>query len=234
MANRTTRRIMMDTQALQSDEMKSLRIYYVSSDETLYKGTALMFGPAGSVYEDLPIVLDITFPADYPFTNPTVLFRTTDGKTRFHPNLYVEGKVCLSILGTWQGPSWTSVMTLKTVLLSIMGLLDDEPLLHEPGYADMKGKQKSKDYTSYVEHASLQYIVRTIESIAKHQVTYPLQLFQDILTTHLATLYTRTCARILLRAEDPPYVWAHTVYSMSGTSAYKELLARLHAVKIDA
>jgi hypothetical protein len=25
---------------------------------------------------------------------------------RFNPNLYINGKVCLSLLGTWSGPSW--------------------------------------------------------------------------------------------------------------------------------
>ena len=36
-----------------------------------------------------------------------VQFLTTGGGTvRFNPNLYHCGKVCLSLLGTWSGPSW--------------------------------------------------------------------------------------------------------------------------------
>ncbi len=36
-----------------------------------------------------------------------VQFLTTGGGTvRFNPNLYNCGKVCLSLLGTWSGPSW--------------------------------------------------------------------------------------------------------------------------------
>lgn len=31
---------------------------------------------------------------------------TGSGSVRFNPNLYQCGKVCLSLLGTWQGPSW--------------------------------------------------------------------------------------------------------------------------------
>jgi hypothetical protein len=38
---------------------------------------------------------------------PQVQFLTTGGGTvRFNPNLYNCGKVCLSLLGTWAGPSW--------------------------------------------------------------------------------------------------------------------------------
>lgn len=36
-----------------------------------------------------------------------VKFLTTGGGcVRFNPNLYVCGKVCLSLLGTWSGPAW--------------------------------------------------------------------------------------------------------------------------------
>jgi hypothetical protein len=35
---------------------------------------------------------------------PQVSFKTTGGGSiRFNPNLYAEGKVCLSLLGTWSG-----------------------------------------------------------------------------------------------------------------------------------
>lgn len=53
------------------------------------------------------------FPEDYPSVAPHIQFLTTNsGKTRFNPNLYADGKVCLSILGTWRGESgeqWSSV-----------------------------------------------------------------------------------------------------------------------------
>jgi hypothetical protein len=44
---------------------------------------------------------------DYPQKPPKVQFLTTGGGTvRFNPNLYESGRVCLSLLGTWDGPSW--------------------------------------------------------------------------------------------------------------------------------
>eukprot|EP00961_Rhodomonas_salina_P096479 1297777-Rhodomonas_salina.3 len=36
-----------------------------------------------------------------------MLFLTTArGSVRFSPNLYQDGKVCLSLLGTFEGPRW--------------------------------------------------------------------------------------------------------------------------------
>lgn len=60
-------------------------------------------------------------PADYPETPPMVKMTTTGGgRVRFNPNLYADGKVCLSLLGTWSGPSWDpKVSTLLQVLVSI-------------------------------------------------------------------------------------------------------------------
>ena len=56
----------------------------------------------GGVYE-----FDILFPVKapgYPSVPPKVKFRTTGaGSVRFNPNLYNDGKVCLSLLGTWDG-----------------------------------------------------------------------------------------------------------------------------------
>ena len=41
----------------------------------------------------------------YPEVPPKVQLITTGmGAVRFNPNLYNCGKVCLSLLGTWQGP----------------------------------------------------------------------------------------------------------------------------------
>ena len=40
---------------------------------------------------------------------------------------YASGKVCLSILGTWAGPSWSPTQSLGSVLLSIQSLLHATP-----------------------------------------------------------------------------------------------------------
>jgi len=217
------RRITADITTLNSKEAKSLNLYYSPDETNINKGTALLFGPEGTIYQDLPILLEIEFPSNYPFSSPKVKFITGDGKTRFHPNLYVEGKVCLSILGTWQGPSWTSVMTLQSVLLSIMGLLDEEPLLHEPGYTTYKGKPMSKQYSEFVEHSSLRYIVNMLDKHSRGTLTGPITLFDDTITEFAPKIYKNTLARLEKFNTQPEQTWTGVAYGMSGTSTYKTL-----------
>lgn len=63
-----------------------------------------------------------------------VKFLTTGGgRCRFNPNLYNCGKVCLSLLGTWSGPSWdpaTSTL-LQVRLAPVCDPLDVALTIHE-------------------------------------------------------------------------------------------------------
>lgn len=230
MSSKSNRRIMMDIQNIHGDDMESLRIFYKEDLTNIYKGLALIFGPEGTIYEDLPVILEIEFPKDYPFTNPKVTFMTSDGLTRFHPNLYQNGKVCLSILGTWSGPSWTSVMTLKTVLLSIMGLLDNEPLLHEPAYSALKGCQNSKEYSSFVEHASLRYIVDSLERFANKKAIPIQKVFEEEFAIHAINIYKRTHERLKKLAEKPTTTWNIKPYKITDVSIYPKLLQKIEAI----
>jgi hypothetical protein len=58
--------------------------------------------------------------------------------------LYVSGKVCLSILNTWDGEPWTGCQTISSILLSICSLLTNDSLLYEPGI--------TKEYNDYVKY----------------------------------------------------------------------------------
>ena len=78
---------------------------------------------------------EIEFGNEYPIRSPIVRHLTTRGcpDVRLHPNLYGNGKVCLSILGTWEGEPWSPSMNLMTILMSIQSLLCKDPLTCEPG-----------------------------------------------------------------------------------------------------
>ncbi|KAI6119391.1 ubiquitin conjugating enzyme family protein [Pisolithus croceorrhizus] len=108
---------------------------------------ALIIGPEGTPYQDGCFLFDIFLGPTYNHTPPSVKYMTTNGgKYRFNPNLYADGKVCLSLLGTWSGPGWISGRsTLLQVLVSIQSMiLCDEPYLNEPGWANAGGTSQSK------------------------------------------------------------------------------------------
>ena len=56
-------------------------------------------------------------PDDYPLSPPKFDFMTTNGIIRFNPNLYCNGKVCISMINTWSGPGWIPTYTLDKVFL---------------------------------------------------------------------------------------------------------------------
>lgn len=61
---------------------------------------ALITGPFDTPYEGGFYYFLIRCPPDYPIRPPRVKLMTTGGgQVRFNPNLYRNGKVCLSILG---------------------------------------------------------------------------------------------------------------------------------------
>jgi baculoviral IAP repeat-containing protein 6 len=65
---------------------------------------AIITGPEGTPYEGGCFVFDLFFPEGYPNVPPLMVLQTTgEGRQRFNPNLYADGKVCLSLLGTWHG-----------------------------------------------------------------------------------------------------------------------------------
>jgi len=127
----TAKRLIKDIKQIQSDPIEG--IYYIHDDKDMLKGKALIMGPENTPYEGGYYLFKFVFPTDFPFSPPKVSYHTNDGITRMHPNLYKNGKVCLSVLNTWNGEAWTSCQTITSVLLVLQSILTTNPLLHEPG-----------------------------------------------------------------------------------------------------
>ncbi|KAG8774535.1 hypothetical protein FRC16_005064 [Serendipita sp. 398] len=141
---------------------------------------ALITGPEGTPYENGCYMFDIFLGASYNHTPPLVKYLTTNNGTyRFNPNLYAEGKVCLSLLGTWDGPGWISgKSTLLQVLISIQSMiLCEEPYLNEPGWASQAGTPASKAYSANVRRM-------VVNTAMLGNLKNPPEPFQDVVKTH--------------------------------------------------
>jgi len=120
---------------------------------------ALIIGPPDTPYDGAMLHFRLKVPPDYPLKPPQVKFLSTDGGTlRIHPQLYADGKVCLSILGTWHGPKWSAILSLRNVLLSIQSLLNEEPLRCEPGLEDAPSEAVERANV-FVAHESARVLV---------------------------------------------------------------------------
>ena len=130
----TIKRLTKDIREMIKNPLDQDGIYYKHDESNMLQGYAFINGPNDSQYIGGNYFFKFNFPYDYPHQPPKVEFITNDGITRFHPNLYKNGKVCLSILNTWRGEQWSGCQSIRTILLTIISIMDKYPLLHEPGF----------------------------------------------------------------------------------------------------
>lgn len=85
-------------------------------------------GPAGTPYEGGVFPALISFPRDYPLSPPQMRFTCKV----FHPNVYADGRVCISILhppgddpNMYESSSerWSPVQSVEKILLSVISML---------------------------------------------------------------------------------------------------------------
>ena len=153
----TMRRIISDIREIRQNPLTQHGIYYEHDESDMLKGKALIIGPADTPYADGFYLFKFKFPANYPHLPPEVEFCTHDGETRFNPNLYRSGKVCLSILNTWQGEQWSGCQTISSVLLAICTVLNDSPLLNEPGLT--KAHRDFENYNKIIAYKNIKVAI---------------------------------------------------------------------------
>ena len=136
MEKKNQKRLLKDVVDIINNPLEDNGIYYVHDENNMLHANAMIVGPEDTLYNYGYYLFDIHFPKEYPFKPPKLTYLTNNGYTRFHPNLYKNGKVCLSILNTWRGEQWTSCQTIRTVLLTLVTLFHNKPLLNEPGITE--------------------------------------------------------------------------------------------------
>ncbi|GAB2277950.1 Belongs to the ubiquitin-conjugating enzyme [Dionaea muscipula] len=182
---------------------------------------AVIMGAEGTPYHDGIFFFDVYFPSDYPNTPPLVYYHS--GGLRLNPNLYNNGKVCLSLLNTWSGSSdekWRpGYSTILQVLVSIQGLvLNSKPYFNEPGFSNSEGTQsgdlQSKQYNENTFLLSLKTMLYTLRRTPKH--------FEDLVYGHFckhARKILEACNAYKNGAEVGTTVGGGTVKA-EGTSSY--------------
>ncbi|KIW92320.1 uncharacterized protein Z519_07304 [Cladophialophora bantiana CBS 173.52] len=165
MSNQTILRISREITQIQQGSDLSIAVACQEKDVRHVK--ALIIGPHGTPYEYGFFEFTVNFGSEYPSKPPKVEAKTTNGgRTRFNPNIYATGKVCLSILGTWHGErpgeEWSSAQGLESILWSIQSLMSSNPYENEPGYENAKGtedKRLNDLYCAKIRHETLRIAV---------------------------------------------------------------------------
>jgi ubiquitin-protein ligase len=132
----------------------------------------IISGPKDTPYENGLFEFHVFLPENYPLLPPEILLSTTgNGSVRFNPNLYNNGKVCLSLLGTWSGDEsekWNAkTSTFLQVLVSIQSLIFvEDPYFNEPGYEKeintVKGHNNNNKYNNKLKIETIRWAMINI------------------------------------------------------------------------
>lgn len=155
--NEACKRIIIDIKDVQKSPIDN--IHYVPDEDNILNGYALIIGPPNTPYEYGNFLFEFHFPETYPYSPPKVTYKSNDDKTRFNPNLYRSGKVCLSILNTWSGEQWSACQTIRSVLLTLQTTLNQMPLMNEPGVDEKLHMSSILKYNKMVHFKSLEFTI---------------------------------------------------------------------------
>lgn len=159
----------------------------------------LITGPADTPYANGCFEFDVYFPHDYP-NSPMMINLETTGRhsVRFNPNLYNDGKVCLSVLNTWHGrpeEKWNAqTSSFLQVLVSIQSLiLVSEPYFNEPGFERSRGtpsgNHSSREYNSNIYQACVKWAML-------EQIRNPSPCFKDVINAHFWLKRNEICQQV--------------------------------------
>uniref|UniRef100_A0A8C9Y7L9 Cell division cycle 34 homolog (S. cerevisiae) b n=1 Tax=Sander lucioperca TaxID=283035 RepID=A0A8C9Y7L9_SANLU len=85
--------LMLEMKSLQEEPVEGFKITLVDEAD-MYNWEVAIFGPPNTHYEGGYFKARIKFPIDYPYSPPAFRFLTK----MWHPNIYENGDVCISIL----------------------------------------------------------------------------------------------------------------------------------------
>ena len=126
-------------------------------ENDLYKWSVIFNGPEDTIYEGGFFKAILTFPQDYPQNPPEMKFITE----MFHPNIYKDGKVCISILHPpgvdrfneqeKAEERWRPSLGAEQILISVISMLND-PNCDSPANIDavVMFRNKPEEYEKKV------------------------------------------------------------------------------------
>ena len=109
------KRLMRDFKKITSDAPAGISTAPI--DMNILKWQAVIFGPEETPWSGGTFKLLIDFSEEYPNKPPNVKFETK----MFHPNVYVDGRICIDILKS----QWSPIFDIGHILISIQSLLSD-------------------------------------------------------------------------------------------------------------
>jgi len=226
----TVTRLLKDVRQIIKNPLTDNGIYYVHNDSDMLKGYAMIVGPSDTPYFGGYYFFEFNYPFDYPFSPPKVKYMTNDGITRFNPNLYKCGKVCVSILNTWNGDKWSSCQTINSILLTLCSLLNEHPFLNEPG--QKLESQDCKSYHKIIAYCNIDFAVCDLINKSKNKIPNRFEIFYPQMLELFYANYNKLLNIIENKIKsETEEVLTVRLYNMSNYIDYNKLKIKLLFVK---
>ncbi len=227
MTSNSIKRILSDINKLKENPLDHEGIFWHLNEDNIYNFKALIIGPRGTPYQGGFYFFDFMIPECYPLEPPKVKYCTQYNNIRFNPNLYTNGTVCLSILNTWSGPSWTPCNTLTSILMSLLGLVFVEhPLINEPGHEN-SSLNNLYQYDSIIEHESIRGAILQM----LYNVTINFEMFEDRVRQYFINNFGEYIDRVKsLEKMKDKQIFECSTYNISIHSNYSNIIKKMHEV----
>lgn len=127
MAGSALKRLMAEHRQLMKNPPEGI-VAGPKSDDNYFEWEANILGPPDTCFEYGVFKASLTFPKDYPMSPPKMKFVSDI----CHPNVYADGRVCISILHPpgddpmgYESATerWSPVQNVEKILLSVMSML---------------------------------------------------------------------------------------------------------------
>eukprot|EP00794_Sanderia_malayensis_P009375 gene9375-10362_t len=183
--------------------------------------SVLIHGPKDTPYEDGLFIFDLQLPDDYPKSPPKVSYLSQCSQ-RLNPNLYEDGTVCVSLLGTWNGKgteTWTNKSSICQLIISLQGLiLCEEPYFNEAGYEKHKGTVEGAENSRLYNEMVIIKLLQCIQNLINH----PVDAFKD----EIHEFKVKQLSKLLQRVESWMIAFAPDRFSEEKFKEEKESMRK--------
>ena len=224
--NECFKRIILDIKDIKKDPIDE--VHYFPCEANIMKGKALIFGPHGTPYEHGNFVFHFEFTNQYPYAPPIVTYETNNGMTRFNPNFYRNGKVCLSILNTWNGEQCSACQSIRSVLVTLQFTMNEYPLVNEPGIVWDMHYSHIQTYNQLIQYKSIE---TSIYGYLENKRSVSEEMY-EVIKAHFLETKEQICETLRLLSEtykEPVYI-KKNIYQQEATLDYNGLYRKISTV----
>jgi len=150
MSTQATARLSKELKELYKNPVEGFKVELVD-EANLFEWRIYIQGPPGTDFESGIFKALMTFPEEYPNAPPKLKFISDF----WHPNVYPDGTVCISILHVpdpmnqqeREEETWRPIQTVESILVSVCSMLSD-PNFSSPANIDasVELRKKPADY----------------------------------------------------------------------------------------